>query len=99
MKIIKNALINSLLALIYIALIAALLTNAPRLFGQVNNILSGIAFLLTFVLSAAIMGIIILGRPILWYLNGFKKEAVKLIFYTLGFLIIILVIIFLMLIV
>ena len=84
-----------MLALGYIVIVAKLLTNAQKLFGLMNGILAPTAFLLTFVLSAAIMGILIFGRPILWYLDGFKKEAVRLVFYTLGFLLIILALIFL----
>jgi hypothetical protein len=94
-KIIRYGLLNSILASAYIALVALLLSNAQKLFGPQNNIISMVAFLLTFVFSAALMGVIVFGRPILWYLDGFKKEAVKLIFYTLFFLFIIMVVIFL----
>jgi hypothetical protein len=99
-KIIKNAFINSAEAVIYVALVVVVIMNGERLFGnQENKIISGIAFLLTFVFSAAVMGVVIFGRPILWYLDGFKKEAVKLIIYTLGFLFVILVCILLVLII
>ncbi len=98
-KIIKNALIDSIAAVAYVALISVLLTNSRQLFGQVNSVISGIAFLLTFVFSAALMGIVIFGKPILWYLDGFKKEAVKLVLYSMGFLFVILVLVLLTLIV
>ncbi len=94
-KIIKYGLLNSILASAYIALVAVLLSNAQKLFGPQNNIISTAAFLLTFVFSAALMGVIVFGRPALWYLDGFKKEAVKLVFYTLFFLFIVMVIVFL----
>lgn len=97
-KIIKSALVNSLLAVFYIGLVATFLNNAQKLFGQEDTVLSGMAFLLTFVFSVAMMGMIIFARPIIWYLDGFKKEAVRLVFYTLGFLFIALVIIFLIII-
>jgi len=99
-NIIKNALINSVAAVAYVALVVTVIMNGEKLLGQqTNQILSGIAFLLTFVFSAAVMGVTIFGRPILWYLDGFKKEAVKLIGYTLGILFVILICILLTLII
>jgi len=94
-KILKYSLINSLLVFGYVAFVSQLLTNGEKLFGPIKSVLAPTAFLLTFVFSVAIMGIIIFGRPILWYLDGFKKEAVRLIFYTLGFLLVILAFVFL----
>lgn len=93
-KIIKNSLANSVVAVVYIALVSIVLTNGNKLFGQMSGVLPGMAFLLMFVFSAVVMGITIFGRPILWYLDGFKKEAVKLVVYTLGFLFVILVFVF-----
>ena len=94
-KILKHSLINSFLAFGYILIVTQILANAEKLFGSMKEVLGPVAFLLTFVFSASIMGILIFGRPILWYLDGFKKEAVKLVFYTLGFLFVILVFVFL----
>lgn len=88
-KIIKNALINVLAATAYIVLVATLLENGNKLFGPDDNAFSPIAFLLLFVFSASVMGVTLLGRPILWYLDGFKKESINLILYTLGFLFVI----------
>lgn len=45
--------------------------------------------LLLFVFSAALTGALIFGRPILWYLDGKKREAILLFFYTLGCVLII----------
>ncbi|MEK9172950.1 MAG: hypothetical protein AAB594_00050 [Patescibacteria group bacterium] len=88
----KHAAINSLAATAYIALVATVMSNIKRFIGPNEgdgNVLSLIAFLTLFVISAATMGIIIFGRPIMWYLNGEKSEAVKLTLYTVGFMIII----------
>ncbi|KKQ24003.1 hypothetical protein A2108_00595 [Candidatus Wolfebacteria bacterium GWA1_42_9] len=98
MKIIKNALVSAVLAVLYIAIIATVLTYGEQLFGKINNVLSGMVFLLMFVFSAALMGIIVLGKPIMWYLDGLKKEALKLVFYILGFLFVFLVMVFVILI-
>ncbi|MFA6136063.1 MAG: hypothetical protein WC705_01775 [Candidatus Paceibacterota bacterium] len=99
MKIIKNALVSAVLAVLYIGLVATVMTNIEKLFGEGDpkTVLVPMSFLILFVFSAALMGIIILGKPILWYLDGFKKEAVKLVFYTLGFLFMFLVVAFLVL--
>jgi len=98
MKIIKNALINAVLAIAYIAVVATFINNAERLFGQVNKVLSSMAFLSLLVFSVAMMGTIIFARPAIWYLDNQKKEAVKLLGYTLGFIFIALVIFLLILI-
>lgn len=42
--------------------------------------------LLLLILSATVTGSLVLGRPILWYLDGKKKEAVSLFVATVGFL-------------
>ena len=56
--------------------------NAENIFGQLPKILGTMSFLLLFVISAAVMGLLIFGRPILWYWDGKKQEAVALISYT-----------------
>lgn len=75
-------------ALLYIALVSSILFNAPRIFGTTEEdiVLIPIAMLLLFVFSAALTGSLILGRPVLWYLDGKKKEAILLFMMTLGFL-------------
>lgn len=43
-------------------------------------------FLLLFCLSAAIMASLVFGRPVLWYLDGRKKDAVTLLLWIIFFL-------------
>lgn len=93
-KIIKYALIHAVCAMAYISLVALIMSNGDKLFGKEDTLLTVVAFLLVFVISAAVMGLLIFGKPILMYLNDFKKEAVSLLFYTIGFLILIAVIVF-----
>lgn len=85
-QITKYALINSLVATAYIALVATLMSNAETLFGKQDSPISTMAFLLLFVISAAVMALTIFGRPLVWYLDGQKTEAIKLALYTIGFL-------------
>ena len=95
--IIKYAFLHAVGAAGYITLVAAFITNANKFLGQANNLLGVMAFLLTLVISVAVMGLVIFGRPGMWYLNGSKKEAVFLSLYTIGFLVLIALIVFLIL--
>ena len=83
-KIIKASFINSLLTLIYITIIATIIRNGNAIFGEMDNWLSPIAFLLMFTLSALVVGVLILGKPIMFYLDGKKQEAVSLLVYTIA---------------
>ena len=92
--IIKYAFLHAVGAAGYIALVAAFMTNANKFLGQANKLLGTMAFLLTLVISVATMGLLIFGRPAMWYINGSKKEAVVLSLYTIGFLVLIALIVF-----
>ncbi len=81
--IVKNALLNAGAAALYIVAVASFLFYVPKSFGPVDNVLMPITMLLLFVFSAALMGVLIFGRPILWYLDGKKQEAFSLLMYTL----------------
>lgn len=70
----------------YILLVALLMRNGNEIFGSNPGVLGIIAFLMLFVLSAAVSGALILGKPILLYLEGKKKEALELFGFTLGWL-------------
>jgi hypothetical protein len=85
-KLIKYGLLHSVLVVAYISLIALLLNKGEKLFGDGKSVIIPIFMLLLLVLSAAIMGILIFGKPVMLYLDGMKKEAIKLLFYTVGFL-------------
>ena len=91
-NIFKNAFINAGLTTIYVGGVALCLSYTSQIFGQGQNeetVLIPIVMLLLFVTSAAITGFLVFGRPILWYLDGRKKEALSLLAYTIGFLAII----------
>lgn len=61
--------------------------------------LGPVAFLLLFILSAAVTGALILGRPVLLYLENQKTEAVRLFIYTIGWLVVFTMMAFLVLLV
>lgn len=97
-KLIARATISSLGVLAYIALVSLILNNASQIFGTMNKGLLGpVAFLLLFVFSTLLTGGLILGKPIMLYLDGLKKEGLKLFIYTGISLFILLLLIFLIL--
>lgn len=85
-SLLKYAGLNALGTTVYITFVASLFFSASHFLVLKDMILIPIAMLLLFVLSAAVTGSLVLGRPLLWYLDGKKKEAVSLFIMTLGFL-------------
>lgn len=85
-KIITRSLLNSLGVVIYVIAIAALMNNGSRLFGEKDTFLMGAGFLLIFCVSAATVGGLVFGYPIMLFLNGQKREAVNAAAITVGFL-------------
>ena len=92
-KLIKRSFLNALGTGAYVAILVTLVFNGEKIFGTIDNMLAPIAFLLVFVVSASITSGLVLGKPILMFLEGQKKEAIKLFIYTVGWLAIFAVII------
>ncbi len=84
--IIKTAIQNACSTVVYIATIASFLFYAPKIFEQnkPDTVLAPIVMLSLLVFSAALTGFLIFGRPVMWYLEGNKEDALKLFAYTLG---------------
>ena len=80
--------INSLGVVVYVAVVSWLMINGDKIFGsmQGNNLFGPMLFLMLFVVSATIVGLLVLGRPAYLFLNGDKKQAVTLLLYTVGWL-------------
>jgi hypothetical protein len=93
-KVILHSLLHALGVVVYVVLVALLMTNAEKIFGGMNNIWGPVAMLLLFTVSAAITGLLVLGRPIYLFLNGNKKEGITFLFCTLGWLILLTIIVF-----
>jgi len=93
-KLILIGFLNALGTTIYIIGVSFIIQNGEKIFGKMDNFFGPIAFLLLFVLSAAITGSLILGRPIILYLEKDKTEAIKLFLYTIGWLFLITLIVF-----
>jgi hypothetical protein len=85
-KLALNGLLHAVGTTVYIVLVSLLLFNANRVFGGAPSLLVTITMLCLAVLSASIIGTIMLGRPVLWYFNGAKTEAVRLFLWSLTWL-------------
>ncbi|MEK7567622.1 MAG: hypothetical protein AAB513_01730 [Patescibacteria group bacterium] len=82
--ILKTAIFNAFATVAYIALVASFLFFVPkRLQIEEPFILIPIFMLSLFVFSASVTAGLVLGKPILWYMEGKKREAVSLFIYTL----------------
>ncbi|MBI3622652.1 hypothetical protein HY212_01050 [Candidatus Pacearchaeota archaeon] len=83
-EIFKYASLNAIGTAAYIALIGIFLNvmNGSRLENS-HTILGPISAIMLLVFSAALVGSLIFGRPVVWYINGKKKEAITLLFTTL----------------
>jgi len=88
-KLLFHAIFNTVMTLIYVACIGWILFNANDIFKNNQGFWPVVAFLLLFVLSALIVGFLILGRPIYLYFNDAKKEAIQLLILTISCLAII----------
>ncbi len=85
-KLIKRGFLNALGTGAYVAIIVTIVFNGEKMFGSINSALAPIAVLLLFITSATITGSLVLGKPLLMYIDGQKKEAVHLLLYTIGWL-------------
>jgi len=82
-KLVKWGIIHSIGVLSYIILLSLFMNNASRWFGEEDKeIITPIVVLLLFVFSALVTGGLVLAKPIMLYIDGHKKESVRLLFYT-----------------
>ncbi len=83
LKVIKRSIINGLAVFAYIVFIVWFLNNISLWFGEDDRgILAPVLILSIFVISALITSGLVLGKPIVLYLDGKKREAIHMIFYT-----------------
>jgi len=84
----RNSLVNSLLVSIYVLLVASLMWKGDVIFGTMDQPLGVATFLMLFTISAGIVGTLVLGKPLMLYLDGKKKEGVAMLISTLLILLI-----------
>ena len=87
---------HAVLVLLYTAGVAWLMFNSQRLFGDVHTFVGPLAALMLLVFSATIVGTLVLGRPIILYLNGSKSEGLRFLGYTIGWMFILVILVFLL---
>lgn len=81
---------------IYVSGVAWLGFNSQTIFGKKDGdmgFLMPVFVLLLFVISASVTGLLVLGKPIHLYLSGLKKEAFTLLFATLAWLVLLLLVV------
>ena len=83
-----KSLISAVGVFIYVSAVSWMMFNGEEIFGEVSNFLMPLFLLLLFVISAAITGLLVLGKPVHLYLSGLKKEAFILLFATLAWLVV-----------
>lgn len=83
--------VNAIGVFAYVMLVVLIMTNGEKIFGEMENFWGPVTFLLLFVFSALVCGLLVLGRPIYLWLNDHKKEAVKMLLFTVVNLFVILV--------
>jgi hypothetical protein len=81
-----QGLINAALGAFYIIALAWLGFTFGPLIPKEDNFLMPATFLMVFVVSASIEASLVLGQPIMLYLDGKKSEAIKLLSITIGWM-------------
>ncbi len=85
--IIKRSFLNALGTVAYITLVATVMRSLERFAGnEPDGFFAPVLFLTMFIVSAAITGGLVIGRPLLVYIRGERSEAVKLFLCTIGWL-------------
>lgn len=54
----------------YVSTVAWVMNHANQWFGQQDTMFGAIGFLMLFVLSAAVVGGLVIGYPAFWFFNG-----------------------------
>lgn len=76
---VKLAAFHALGAAFYVLFVAHVMRFASSHAGpDGESVFPAIAFLMLFSFSAAVMGLLVFGRPIVWFVAGKKKEAIEL---------------------
>lgn len=91
-NLVLKSLLSALGVFVYVLLVGVVVTNGERLFGGANGFWGPVSMLLLLVLSVAVVGVLIFGKPVFMYLDGTKKAAWALLLYTIGWLAVIVVI-------
>jgi len=90
-----RAFVHALAVLVYIMFVGYIMRYGEKIFGNTTpNFVGPVAFLLLFVVSATVTASLVFGRPVLMYMDGMKKDALRLFLYTLAWMVLFLGVIF-----
>lgn len=98
-KITVHAFLHATGTVAYIVLIALFLSSAKRVFDRDasnETMMIPVIMLLLLVISAAITGFAVFGKPVMLYIDGKKRESLLMLAQTIGFLIMFAVIVVLL---
>lgn len=92
-KLIQRGFLNALGTIAYITWLAWVFAILEKYnFNEPDGFFAPVLALTLFVVSAAVTGGLVIGKPLLMYISGQKSEAVKLFLYTIAWLVVALVI-------
>jgi hypothetical protein len=94
MKFNNTGLFQALGVVGYCSIIAFIMFNGGRIFGNMNNFFGPLAFLTMFSASVLVCGLFVFYKPYLLFFSEKKKEAIDIVFSTAVYLFIFLAIFF-----
>lgn len=75
--------LNALGVLIYVILLASFFSRANQWFGETDReIFTPAAAIMLFIFSALLTGGLVLTKPLMLYIDGQKKDGLKLLLFT-----------------
>lgn len=74
----KTSFWYSFVATAYIILVGIFMRYANDIFGKENSVIGIVAVLILFSLSALVVGGLLVGKPVMFYLENKKKEAISI---------------------
>lgn len=89
-----QSLAHAIAVFLYVSAVAWFMSNAEPLLGQIERFWGPVIMLLLFVFSAAVVGALVLGKPITLYLGGKKSEALRFFVYTTAWVFVIILVAF-----
>lgn len=86
-RLLTRTLLNSLGVIAYVLTVATVMHNANRLFGTEDTIFAVTGFLMLFSVSAAVVGSLVFGYPLVLFLGGQKREGIMAAAATIGWMV------------
>lgn len=87
-KLIWTGLVNASATFVYTSVIAWFMFNASKIFGVQKAFAIPVFMLTVFIVSATVTGFFVLAKPVMFFMDNKKKEAIRLLVFTLIWLVI-----------